>query len=159
MNGSCPGLRFRGQCILSENPTIMSIHTLLLATSIALLGATTPATSPVSSTNGVAVGAPPAVRIAGKANGDITAAQWNEVRQVEIVGCVPGARIVNLHICVKDCEGQNAGYNTKSSTLTEGMRALVKNLPAGTPFTVTATVNDNSGQVWKVPPARFVWKG
>lgn len=107
----------------------------------------------------VVVGGPPSIRIAGKGAGDITAAQWASVRQVDLVGCVPGARIVNLHVCIKDCQGKNAGYNTKSATLTEGMRNMVQDLPPGTSFTISVTVNDENGKAWDVPAAKYVWKG
>lgn len=105
------------------------------------------------------VGGPPAIRIAGKASGDITAAQWSKVNQVELVGCVPGARITTMNICIKDCTGKNAGLNAKDAKVTSSMVGMVKNLPPGTPFTISVTVVDEKGKAWEVPPAKFVWKG
>jgi hypothetical protein len=104
-------------------------------------------------------GGPPAIRIAGKIAGEITAAQWRTVTSVDMVGCVPTARITALHICIKDCGGKDAGYNAKERTLTESMKTMVANLPPGTPFTVTVRVVDSSGKAWEVQPAKFVWKG
>ena len=104
-------------------------------------------------------GGPPSIRIAGKGSGDISAAEWDRVKEVDLVGCVAGAHIVDLHVCIKDCKGKDAGYRTKSATLTDGMRGMIKNLPQGTPFTVTVTVNDANGKAWEVPPAHFIWKG
>ncbi|MGV3637229.1 MAG: hypothetical protein ACO1NQ_06230 [Flavobacteriales bacterium] len=102
---------------------------------------------------------PPAIRLVGKMAGDITAAQWRTVTVVDLVGCVPSARIIALNICIKDCEGKDAGYNAKDATITEAMKTMVANLPSGTPFTITVRVVDGSGKTWDVQPARFVWKG
>lgn len=104
-------------------------------------------------------GGPPAIRIAGKMSGDITAAQWRTVSAVDLVGCVPSARITAMHICIKDCEGKDAGYNTKDGTLTSAMKTMVSNLPPGTTFTITVRVVDSDGKAWEVQPAKFVWKG
>ena len=103
-------------------------------------------------------GGPPAIRIAGKMAGEITAAQWRAVSAVDLVGCVPTARITALHICIKDCEGKDAGYNAKEGTLTSAMKTMVSNLPPGTSFTITVRVVDSSGKPWEVQPAKFVWK-
>lgn len=91
--------------------------------------------------------------------GEITAAQWRTVTSVDLVGCVPTARIIALHICIKDCEGKDAGYTAKEGTLTESMKTMVANLPPGTSFTITVRVVDSSGKAWEVQPAKFVWKG
>ncbi|MCB0785976.1 MAG: hypothetical protein KDC02_17445, partial [Flavobacteriales bacterium] len=64
-----------------------------------------------------------------------------------------------LSICIKDCEGKNAGYTSKSSVLTADMRTMLNDLPAGTPFTVRVTVVDDTGRDWDVPDAEFLWKG
>lgn len=91
--------------------------------------------------------------------GEITAAQWRTVTSVDLVGCVPSARITALNICIKDCEGKDAGYNAKDGRITEAMKTMVANLPIGTPFTITVRVLDNSGKSWEAQPAKFVWKG
>ncbi|MBK8227716.1 MAG: hypothetical protein IPK70_11135 [Flavobacteriales bacterium] len=104
-------------------------------------------------------GGPPAIRIAGKSGGDITAAQWSTVKTVDLVGCVPGARIVSLRLCVRDCQGKDAGLTGKEPALTESMKAMVSNLPVGTRFRVGVVVSDRSGKSWDVPDAEFVWKG
>lgn len=91
--------------------------------------------------------------------GEITAAQWRAVTTVDLVGCVPSAPITALNICIKDCEGNDAGYNAKDATITEAMKTMVANLPPGTPFTITVRVMDTSGKSWEVRPAKFVWKG
>ncbi|MEZ4789936.1 MAG: hypothetical protein R2811_07950 [Flavobacteriales bacterium] len=104
-------------------------------------------------------GGSPSIRIAGKGSGAISAAEWDQVKDVDLVGCVAGARIVDLHLCIKDCKGKDAGYRTKSATVTDGMRGMIKNLPQGTPFTITVAVSDGNGKTWEVPPAHFIWKG
>lgn len=104
-------------------------------------------------------GGPPAIRIAGKSGGDITAAQWSTVKAVDLVGCVPGARIVSLRLCVRDCKGKDAGLTGKEPALTESMKAMISNLPVGTRFRVAVVVSDRSGKSWDVPDAEFVWKG
>lgn len=91
--------------------------------------------------------------------GEINAAQWRTVSAVDLVGCVPTARITALHICIKDCEGKDAGYTAKEGTLTSAMKTMVANLPPGTSFTITVRVVDSSGKSWEVQPAKFVWKG
>ncbi len=91
--------------------------------------------------------------------GEITAAQWRAVTAVDLVGCVPSARVTALNICIKDCEGKDAGYNAKDATITEAMKTMVANLPIGTAFTITVKVVDGSGKTWEVQPAKFVWKG
>jgi len=107
----------------------------------------------------VAPGGPPAIRISGKGAGDLNAAQWNTVTKVDLVGCVPDARITSLRICIKDCQGKDAGYTAKDALLTEAMKTMVRNLPPGTEFTVTVTVSDDRGKNWAVQPATFRWKG
>lgn len=138
----------------------MITRTLLLVTGLAasVLSGHTPFAPHVRSIT-VDLGGPPAIRIAGKASGDITAAQWSTVKAVELVGCVPGARIVDLHICIKDCSGKDAGLRTKNAVPSEAMRSMVKNLPVGTPFTVSVKVNDERGKAWDVPSAKYMWRG
>lgn len=104
-------------------------------------------------------GGPPAVRIAGKAGGDITAAQWSAVKRVDLVGCVPGARIVSLTLCIKDCKSKEAMAGGEDAALTAYQRQMIANLPVGTPFKVQVVVRDEKGKVWEVPDAQFVWKG
>ncbi len=105
------------------------------------------------------MGGPASIRIAGKAGGDITHAEWGTVEKVELVGCVPTAQVVELTICIKDCTGKNAGLSTKGDLLTSAMLSMVANLPPGTPFTITAKVIDANKKEWPVQPAQFVWKG
>lgn len=131
--------------------TIMNTLTLLLAS--ALLA------SPEAPLARNMEGGPPAIRIAGKSGGDITAAQWNSAKAVDLVGCVPGARIVSLRLCVRDCKGKDAGLSAKEPTLTESMKAMISDLPVGTRFRVEVVVSDRSGKSWDVPDAEFVWKG
>jgi len=140
-------------------PTTMLLSTTLLALNLYI--------TPLPVTTGarphpafaLGPGGPPSIRIAGKGSGDISAVEWDRVKEVALVGCVAGAHIVDLHICIKDCKGKDAGYRTKYATLTESMKVMVANLPPGTPFTITVRVMDNSGRAWEVQPAKFVWKG
>ncbi len=138
----------------------MIMHVLPLLACFALIPATAPEKAALPDVHTTAaVGGPPAIQIAGKASGDITAAQWSTVQQVELVGCVPGARITTLNICIKDCNGKNAGLNAKDARLTDGMKTMVKSLPSGTSFTISVTVVDEKGKAWDVPSGKFVWKG
>lgn len=105
------------------------------------------------------MGGPPSIRIAGKAGGDMTHAEWGTVEKVELVGCVPTAQVVEVTICIKDCTGKNAGLSAKGDGLTSPMLSMVANLPPGTPFTITAKVIDANKKEWPVQPAQFVWKG
>jgi len=104
-------------------------------------------------------GGPPAIRLAGNSTGNITAAQWSAVKSVDIVGCVPGARIVSLTFCIKDCKAQDAMAGGESATLTPYQRKMIASLPPGTPFRVQVVMKDAQGKTWDVPEARFVWKG
>lgn len=138
----------------------MITHVLPLLACFALFPATAPERAALPDAHATAaVGGPPAIRIAGKASGDITAAQWSTVKQVDLVGCVPGARIKTMNLCIKDCTGKNAGLNAKDALLTGSMKTMVSNLPAGTPFTISVTVMDEKGEPWDVPSGKFVWKG
>lgn len=105
------------------------------------------------------IGGPPSIRIAGKAGGEITAAQWSATKAVDLVGCVPGARIISLTFCIKDCKGKDAMINGKDASISSAMRQMIGNLPSGTPFTVKVMVRDEKEKVWEVPDARFLWKG
>jgi hypothetical protein len=105
------------------------------------------------------VGGPPAIRIAGKAGGDITAAQWTGLKSVDLVGCVPDARIVSLTFCIKDCKGKDAVAGGENGMPTAYQRQMIANLPPGTPFKVQVVVRDAKGKTWDVPEAHFVWKG
>lgn len=104
-------------------------------------------------------GGPPRISLAGKSAGAITKAELARHKTVDLVGCVASARITRLSICIKDCEGKNAGYTSKGAVLTTDMRTMLNNLPAGTSFTVRVTVVDDTGRAWDVPDAEFVWKG
>ena len=97
--------------------------------------------------------------LAGKSIGEINAAQWSSIKAVDLVGCVTGARIVSLTICIKDCKGKDAALNGTDATLSAAMRQMIANLPPGTPFTVKVAVKDAKGKAWEVPDASFVWKG
>lgn len=96
--------------------------------------------------------------LAGQSSGDITAAQWAALKSVDLHGCVPDARITALTVCIKDCKGKYATLSSTSGVITKAMRDMIKNLPAGSPFTVKVTVKDGKDKVWGVPDARFVWK-
>lgn len=135
--------------------------TVLLASCLSLIDPSAAHTAPQHLALDAIVlpGGPPAIRIAGKMGGEINAAQWRTVSAVDLVGCVPTARITALHICIKDCEGKDAGYTAKEGTLTSAMKTMVANLPPGTSFTITVRVVDSSGKSWEVQPAKFVWKG
>jgi len=115
--------------------------------------------APLPRTVVLSEGGPPSIRIAGKANGAITAAQWSTTKAVDLVGCVPGARIVSLTFCIKDCKGKDAMAGGESGVLTEYQHQMIRNLPAGTPFKVQVVVRDAKGKVWDVPDAHFIWKG
>ena len=130
----------------------MLFKSLLLAALLFPITAATPMPDAVP-------GGPPRVSLAGKSDGGITKAELARHKTVDLVGCVPTARITKLSICIKDCEGKNAGYTSKSSVLTADMRTMLNDLPAGTPFTVRVTVVDDTGRDWDVPNAVFVWKG
>lgn len=141
----------------------MEIHDTMITHTFALLAWLVTLPAPITPGHApahvVAVGGPPAIRIANKAFGDITAAVWNSVRDVELVGCVHGAYITDLRIRIKDCSGKFAGYRTNSHVVSESMHTMVRNLPPDTPFYIIVVATDPKGTVWEVPPARFVWKG
>ena len=130
----------------------MLFKSLLLAALLFPITAATPMPDAVP-------GGPPRVSLAGKSDGGITKAELARHKTVDLVGCVPTARITKLSICIKDCEGKNAGYTSKSSVLTADMRTMLNDLPTGTPFTVRVTVVDDTGRDWDVPDAEFLWKG
>jgi hypothetical protein len=106
-----------------------------------------------------ALGGPPSIRIAGKASGDITHAEWGTVDKVQLMGCMPDARITGLTLCIKDCQGRNAGLRSGDGQLTGAMLSMVANLPPGTPFTIKVVVVDGRGRSITVPDATYVWKG
>lgn len=133
------------------NPTAMNTLTLLLAS---VLLAAPSAPRPVTPEGG-----PPAIRLAGKSSGDITAAEWSALKAVDLVGCVPGARIVSLTFCIKDCKAKDAFAGGENAELTPYQRQMIQNLPPGTPFRVQVVVKDANGKAWDVPEANFVWKG
>jgi hypothetical protein len=137
----------------------MNTQLLAMACSIILFVEAQTVPSPISSRSTMYLGGPPTVRVAGKATGDVTAAEWSKVSEVNVIGCVPGARITSLTICIKDCKGHNARIRGKDELITDAMRTMVKNLPTGTSFTVSVTVEDADGKTWEVPAAKFVWGG
>lgn len=104
-------------------------------------------------------GGPPSIRLANKASGDISKSEWFGLRAIELHGCVPDARITSLTICIKDCKGKEAALTSTSGVITEAMRDMIANLPAGTPFAVKVTVKDGKSNVWDVPDASFTWRG
>ncbi|MBK8499461.1 MAG: hypothetical protein IPL52_11760 [Flavobacteriales bacterium] len=105
------------------------------------------------------VGGPPRISVADKDKGEITKAEWAALKSVELHGCVPDARITALTICIKDCTNKAAFASGTDGTITNAMRTMIANLPAGTAFTVKVTVKDAKGKVWEVPDAHYVWKG
>lgn len=107
----------------------------------------------------IAPGGPPRISVAGKANGDITAAQWKESAAVVLQGCVPTATVTSLSLCIKDCKGGPVTLTTTNGSFTREMKTMIANLPSGTSFTVKVKVKDGSGKEWPVPDAVFVWKG
>lgn len=164
-SGICDGLwDGRGYDVpasaLTSKTKAMFTRAIFFVACVPLLGATVP-DKPYFPDAGTAivVGGPPAIRVAGKASGDITAAQWKEITQVDLVGCVPHARITSLTVCLQDCKGKDALASGKDASLTAYQRQMIANLPAGTPFSVRVEVRDEQGKAWEVPEARFVWKG
>lgn len=129
------------------------MNTLTLVLASALLS------SPLAPCTVLPDGGPPSIRLAGKASGDITAAQWSAASSVELMGCVPTARITALTLCIKDCKAKDATSTSVDGSLTPFMKRMIQNLPAGTPFTIKVVVKDAKGKTWDVPDARFVWKG
>ena len=116
--------------------------------------------TPVPSDRVIAMlGGPPSIRIAGKASGDITRAEWDKVQRLQLAGCVSSAQVVEVAVCIKDCTGKNAELRTKGELLNAEMLSMIANLPQGTPFTISVKVVDGGRKELKVPPAQFVWKG
>jgi len=138
----------------------MFTHALILAAALVSVSAA-PLRMPSATTCVVVApdGGPPRISVANKASGDITKAEWADLKAVELHGCVPDARIVALELCIKDCTGRNDGSKGSDATLTTLMKTMIINLPAGAPFTVEVVVKDAKGKVWDVPDATYVWKG
>ena len=130
---------------------VMNTVTLLLAS--VLLA------SPLEPRAFVPEGGSPRILLAGKSSGDITAAQWSGIKAVDVQGCVPGARIVSLTFCIKDCKGKDASAGGEKAEITPYQRQMIQNLPPGTPFRVHVVVRDAKGRAWDIPDAFFVWKG
>lgn len=105
------------------------------------------------------LGGPPAIRLAGRSGGDLNAAQWRALKAVDLVGCMPDARIVSLTFCIKDCKGKDAMAGGEGATLTLYQRQMIANLPPGTPFRVQVVVRDRKGRAWDIPEAHFIWRG
>ena len=100
-------------------------------------------------------GGPPTIRIAGKAGGTLTRAEWAAANSVTLVGCVPGAQVVRMQLCIRNCEQRLERLACKGSNFLPTMKTAVANLPAGTPFVVEVEVVDAQRRTWEVPPARF----
>lgn len=132
----------------------MNLPALILAATVLFHA---PSSAPIAEPS--AAGGPPSIRLAKKAQGDITLAEWKNVHDVDLMGCVADARITSLTICIKDCTGKDAAETVNGAALTKEMHTMVRNLPPGTPFTVKVNVVDGKGTAWKVPPATFVWRG
>lgn len=146
--------------IVDQHLIIMITHSLFLAAALFSTSAfPLRPTNVTPATTLSAPGGPPSIRIANKAKGEITAAEWKGVRDVDLAGCVPDARITLLTVCIKDCKGKDASLSTSSKVLSAEMRSMVQNLPPGTLFTVKVEVKDGSGKEWKVPAAEFTWRG
>ncbi len=135
-------------------------HTLFVYSALTL-AAVVPVHGPVAAHSAFValVGGPPRISLANKDKGDITKAEWAAVTSIELHGCVPDARITALTIRIKDCKGKDAALSSTSGVLTQEMRTMIANLPAGTSFTVKVTVRDGREKVWEVPDAVFVWHG
>jgi hypothetical protein len=136
----------------------MIAHALFLSAVMSLISAPAPSSLPDATVLAPPVGGPPSIRLAGKAKGDITKAEWTALRSVDLVGCVPDAHITALTVCIKDCTGKDAAQKTNNGVITQEMRTMVLNLPAGTAFTVKVEVKDAKGKAWDVLPAHYVWK-
>ena len=104
-------------------------------------------------------GGPPSVRLSGQAGGDINQAQWDKAARFQLMGCVAGAHVTELTLCIKDCKGKDASLRNADATITPAMRRMIANLPVGTQFTVRVVVKDAKGQTRDVPAARYIWKG
>lgn len=104
-------------------------------------------------------GGDPRIQLCGKLSGDVTKADWTGTTEVKLVGCVPGARITSLSLCIRNCEGKTEALTAANGTLTVAMKKMISGLPAGTPFVMRVSVKDDKGRDWQVPDAAFVWKG
>lgn len=104
-------------------------------------------------------GGDPRIQLCGRLTGDVTKADWATASEVKLVGCVPGARITSLALCIRNCEGKAEALASTSGTFTPAMKKMIVNLPPGTPFVVRVSVKDDKGHAWQVPDAAFVWKG
>lgn len=100
-------------------------------------------------------GGPPTIRIAGKGVGTLTRAEWAAANSVTLVGCVPGAHVVRIQLCIRNCEQRLERLACKGSNFLPTMKTAVANLPAGTTFVVEVVVVDAKQRTWEVPPARF----
>ena len=138
----------------------MITYSLFLAAALVSVSAVPMQIPSASSYSMISVpGGPPSIRLARKAKGEISAAEWKGVRDVDLAGCVPDARITQLTLCIKDCTAKDASLKTTSKVLTAEMRTMIQNLPPGTAFTVKVEGKDDSGKEWKVPAAEFTWRG
>lgn len=137
----------------------MFTHALLLAAALVPLSAS-PVHIPLRTCAIVAVvGGPPRISLAGKDKGDITKAEWSEIKSIALHGCMPDARISSVTISMADSNGKEASASGSDAMITAAMRTMIANLPAGTPFFVEVKVVDGKGKNWQVPTAKFVWKG
>lgn len=101
------------------------------------------------------VGGPPSVRLAEKAKGNVTRAEWTAAAAVKLAGCVTDARVTSMTLCINDCKRNQAALTTANGTFSKEMKSMIANLPNGTPFTVKVEVKDGSGKFWEVPDAAF----
>lgn len=137
----------------------MFTTTLLLVTGFFFANPATSAAPVGATVLELPLGGPPSIRIAGKASGGISSSEWATVKSVQLAGCASSAQVVEVAVCIKDCTGKNAELRIKGDEFSSGMRSMIANLPAGTPFTVSVKVVDGGHKELKVPPAQFVWKG
>lgn len=107
----------------------------------------------------VTLGGDPRIQLCGKLAGEVTRTDWESTTEVKLVGCVPGARITTLAVCIRNCEGKTEALTAANGTLTPAMKRMIINLPKGTPFVLRVSVKDEKGRDWQVPDAAFVWKG
>lgn len=105
------------------------------------------------------LGGDPRIQLCGRLSGDVFKAEWESTTEVKLVGCLPGAHITSLSLCIRNCEGKAEALTTANGKLTQAMKKMIANLPKGTLFVVRVAVTDDQGRAWQVPDAAFVWKG
>jgi hypothetical protein len=100
-------------------------------------------------------GGPPTIRIAGKAGGTISRAEWAAANAVTLMGCAPSAQVVSIQLCIRNCEQRLERLACNGANFMPTMKTAVANLPAGTTFIVEVVVVDAQQRTWEVAPARF----